>query len=81
MTATCEADAPAAVARASIASGTIPGSNVVSVVCSNARAEPVTNTIASNNSRVIQPPAVPIASVAAASADTVWQARTTLRRS
>ena len=68
-------------ARASIGSGTIPGSSVVSVVCSKARAEPMTNTTASNDSRVIQPPAAPSASVAVANPDTSWQVRTIMRRS
>ena len=81
MTAICVADAPAAVARDNSESGTMPGSNVVKVVCSKARAEPVTNTTASSDSRVIQPPAVPMASVAAASPEVIWQMRTIVRRS
>ena len=68
-------------ARDNSDAGTIPGSSVVSVVCSKARADPVTNTMASSASRVIQPPAVPIASVAVASPEVIWQMRTILRRS
>ena len=51
MIATCVADAAAAVARGSSATGTMPGSSVVSVVCSNARQAPITNTTASSDSR------------------------------
>ena len=68
-------------ARASSGSGTMPGSNVVRVVCSKARAEPVTNTTASSDSRVITPIAVPIASPSVASAEVLWQMRTIIRRS
>ena len=81
MIASCVADAAAAVARGSSATVTMPGSNVVSVVCSNARQAPITNTTASNVSRVITPNAVPIASVAVASPQTRLQIRTIMRRS
>ena len=75
------AEAPAAVARASSDIGTMPGSSVESVVCSKARAEPVTNTTASSDSRVIQPPAVPSARVAPARPATSWQMLMMRRRS
>ena len=48
---------------------------------SKARAEPVTNTTASSDSRLITPIAVPIASPSVASAEVLWQMRTIIRRS
>ena len=71
----------AAIARGNNSGGTIPGTSVCMVGVSKARAVPLTNRIASITSRLRNPPSVPIAKAAAASALMIWQVPTTTRRS
>ena len=59
----------------------MPGTSVCMVGVSNARAVPLTNRMASITSRVRNPPSVPAAKAAAASALMTWQVPTTTRRS